>query len=280
MTGNPPLVMAIAPNGARYSKNDHPALPLTAYELAETAVECLEAGATMIHLHVRDENGQHSLEPEHYRPALKAVKDAVGDRMLIQVTSEAAGIYDSSQQMDLMEQLMPDCMSLALREFLPKDSLRQRFSGFLHGLNSEGCLIQYILYDEDDYNLYQQLIKEDDIPINNHSLLFVLGRYLKQEPSIEIVDQNRHILSSGANWMVCTFGTQSHRILSKSIDLGCHVRVGFENGFFLPDGTIASTNEELITNSLRGFHRSERSLASIEETRLIMGQSAAYITVK
>ena len=54
--------MTVAPNGGRKTKADHPALPLSADELARTAAECLERGASMIHLHVRDADGKHILD--------------------------------------------------------------------------------------------------------------------------------------------------------------------------------------------------------------------------
>ena len=63
------VVVAVAPNGGRRTKADHPALPLTAGELARTAAECLEQGASMIHLHVRDQAGKHLLDAEAYRAA-------------------------------------------------------------------------------------------------------------------------------------------------------------------------------------------------------------------
>src|SRR5437763_1963197 len=54
MADSTPIMLAVAPNGARKSKADHPRLPVSALELAATAQECLAAGASMIHLHVRD----------------------------------------------------------------------------------------------------------------------------------------------------------------------------------------------------------------------------------
>ena len=55
------VLIAVAPNGARLSRRDHAALPLTSDEIAETALSCAQAGAVMIHLHVRDDEGRHCL---------------------------------------------------------------------------------------------------------------------------------------------------------------------------------------------------------------------------
>ncbi|MFT5520830.1 MAG: 3-keto-5-aminohexanoate cleavage enzyme [Enterobacterales bacterium] len=269
---NKPLVIAVAPNGARYTRKDHPQLPITPAQLAETAVECLAAGATMIHLHVRDPNDRHSLEPKYYRPALEAVKEAVGDEMIIQVTSESAGVYQSEEQRKLLGELMPDCLSVALREIAPLDAPLNEFREFIYNLSANGCLLQYILYDAADYNRYLQLIAQGDIPSAGHSLLFVLGRYTKAPPTVDIVDEFKDILTTDAPWMVCTFGASSHKILSKAVELGCHARIGFENGFYLPNGNIAKSNAELIEMSRQSFEMTGRKIANITEARILLGQ--------
>ncbi len=274
MTDLKPLVIAVAPNGARYTKQDHPALPITPSELVQTAVDCLEAGARMIHLHVRDKNDRHSLLPKDYISAVKAVKTAVAGEMIVQVSSEAAGIYNSAEQIDLMQQLMPDCMSIALKEFVPKNATINPFKEFLARLAANNCLIQYILYDEADYNHYQQLLASKVIPLNNHSLLFVLGRYTKTTPDVDIVEQHRHIFASNNNWMVCSFGINAPQILAKTVDINCQVRVGFENGFYLPDGTIANSNADLVTQSWQSYKQSGRKLATIDQTRELLANTS------
>lgn len=276
MNKSAPLIIAVAPNGARCSRTDHPAVPITPDELAETAIDCMEAGATMIHLHVRDKDELHSLSPADYKPAIHAVKAAVADKMMIQVTSEAAGCYNADQQMALMLQLKADFISLALREFIhttvPSGNQIKVLNAFLQRLTGEGCLIQYILYDAQDYQCYLTLLENGIIQQDNHSLLFVLGRYAKNDPDVDIVDKYQDILSTKAPWMVCTFGPNAQQILSKTVDLGCHVRIGFENGFYLPEGGIAKSNGELVQKSCKHFTASGRKLADINQTRTLLGQ--------
>ncbi len=77
----PPVPIAVAPNGGRRTKADHPALPMTPEELARTAAECLDAGAAMIHVHVRDRDGKHLLDAEAYRQAIGAIRAEVRDRL-------------------------------------------------------------------------------------------------------------------------------------------------------------------------------------------------------
>ncbi len=81
-----PLIITVAPNGAYKQAVDHPALPLTTQSLAQTAKQCLEAGAAMLHLHIRDAQGRHSLDLQGYQDAIAAVRAAVGQEMVLQVT--------------------------------------------------------------------------------------------------------------------------------------------------------------------------------------------------
>jgi uncharacterized protein (DUF849 family) len=91
MASNPtlePVALAVAPNGGRRGKSDHPALPITPAEVARTAAQCAEAGAAMIHLHVRDRYGRHVLDADAYRAATDAIHREAGSEIVVQITSE------------------------------------------------------------------------------------------------------------------------------------------------------------------------------------------------
>ncbi|MDX1736619.1 MAG: 3-keto-5-aminohexanoate cleavage protein, partial [Alphaproteobacteria bacterium] len=92
------VILCVAPNGARKTRDDHAAIPISPAELASEAKACMDAGAAMIHLHVRDEAGRHTIAPEFYRPAIAAVREATDEDFIIQITTEAVGIYSNDQQ--------------------------------------------------------------------------------------------------------------------------------------------------------------------------------------
>ena len=119
------VVVTVAPNGGRKTKADHPALPLTADELARTAAECLERGASMIHLHVRDKDGGHCLDPEAYRSVIARICEEVGDRLVLQITSESLGRYSPAEQRAAVLRTNPEAVSLALRELAPGEDRRE-----------------------------------------------------------------------------------------------------------------------------------------------------------
>ena len=193
--------------------------------------------------------------------------------MLLQVSSEAVDRYSAKQQMQLMQQLMPDCLSLALKEFAPDDVDLPTFKTFLETLSGSGCLFQYILYTPQEVHRYQRLLEDGVIPDSRHSVLFVLGR---KHPSIlanSDIDRYLNALSTPTPWMVCCFGPSSWEILTDAVAKNGHVRIGFENGWALPDSGTASSNAELIRAGCSVFRRLERPLADVRQAREILSGS-------
>src|SRR3546814_20760659 len=108
-------IIAVAPNGARKLKRDHPAIPLSADELGVCAAACADAGAAMIHLHVREPaSGRHSLDAGLYREAIRAVRREAGAGIILQCTSEAAGLSNRHEQLAAMRALIADACNTHL----------------------------------------------------------------------------------------------------------------------------------------------------------------------
>ena len=243
-----PLIIAVAPNGAYKSQDDHANLPIAPRELANTAAACAEAGAAMIHLHVRDNYGKHSLDPAHYQSAISAIKKSVGDRLSIQVTSEAAGRYNASEQIAVIRELRPRSVSIALREIVPPESNTPEALEFLAWLSKEEILPQYILYSAEDVTRYQQLLAQGVVPDTPHWVLFVLGRYSQNQQSQpeQVVPFLKNYGNSKVPWAVCAFGQTEFDCVEFAASHGGHVRVGFENNLYLKDGQLAKNNTALI----------------------------------
>jgi len=268
----PPLVLAVAPNGARKTAEDHPALPITPKEIARTAASCREAGAAMIHLHVRDREGGHTLDVEAYRAATEAVRAAVGSRMIIQVTSEAVGIYHPLEQMAMVRELKPEAVSLAVREIIPYPAVEPDAGEFLAWLRRERIVPQYILYSEADLRQLENLIDRGLVPGEGYSVLFVLGRYSegqKSEPSDLLPFMTANL--RGHTWALCAFGALEAACAVFGAALGGHARVGFENNLYMPDGNLASDNAALVATVAAGAAAIGRPLADAEQARGLLG---------
>ena len=151
------LVIMVAPNGARRTKADHPRLPITPAEIADEAVRCAEAGASVLHVHVRSDDGRHTLDAELYRAAIDAVRQRLGERMVIQVTTEAVGRYGPAEQMAMVRELRPEAVSLALAELIPDEGASSEVAAFLDWLKHERIAPQYILYAPDEVVRFHDL---------------------------------------------------------------------------------------------------------------------------
>jgi uncharacterized protein (DUF849 family) len=265
-----PLVVAVAPNGARKSQQDHPALPITPEEIAREAAACAEAGAAMLHLHVRDAQGRHSLDVEAYRAAIAAVRRAVGQRMILQATTEAVGVYAPAQQMAMVRELRPEAVSLALRELVPGADAQAEAAPFFEWLARTEILTQFILYSAEDLERLDALAAAGVLPDGRKSVLFVLGRYTPGQVS-EPTDLLPFLAANGQghSWSVCAFGAKEIACATTAAALGGHVRVGFENNFMLPDGTMAESNAALVAAAARGARALGRPLADADAARTI-----------
>ena len=264
-----PLLITVAPNGAYKQRPDHPALPLNTTELGQTAKQCLDAGAAMIHMHIRDAEGRHSLDVQGYRDAQQAVKAAVGDELIIQITSEAARVYKAPEQIAMVTTLKPEAVSVGLREVDQPEIGEAGLAQFFGWLAKERVMTQVIVYDVADLQRWQALRAKGVIPDAPWSLLFVLGRYSVGQTS-EAKDLLPFVMAHTGNepWSMCAFGAGEHACATTAAALGGHVRVGFENNLLLNNGQVAPDNAALvrqIADSARVLGRSLYTAAQARE---------------
>lgn len=267
-----PLIVTVAPNGAYKQPSDHPALPITPDALATTARACRDAGAAMLHMHIRDAQGRHSLDVEGYREATRVVRAAVGEGMVIQITSEAAGIYPAAQQIAVVEALRPEAVSVGLREVDQPEIGEARLGAFFNGLARQGTMTQVILYDTKDLQRWQDLRQRGVVADEPWFLLFVLGRY-----SAGQISSPRDLLPflqahTGAEpWAVCAFGPTENACITAAAALGGHARVGFENNLRCKDGSLAPDNTALVRQAAQAAEALGRPLATAQDLRQRFG---------
>ncbi|MBL4800678.1 MAG: 3-keto-5-aminohexanoate cleavage protein, partial [Emcibacter sp.] len=173
-----PFIIMCAPNGARRQKTDHPNIPITPDEIARCTEEIIAAGASILHLHVRDAQGGHSLDVGRYRAAISAIRDVVDHDIIIQATSEAVGKYSRPEQMAMVKELRPEAVSLSLRELIPDDTALSDMVPFMEWMAQEHIFPQYILYDEADYQRFEAYRKQGIFQTDQPFALFVLGSYM------------------------------------------------------------------------------------------------------
>ncbi len=245
----PPVM--VAPNGARLTRADHPAIPVTIAETVATAAACFAAGAGAIHAHVRDADGVHVLDPGLYAELLAEMARAVPD-MAVQVTTESQGRYSPEEMRAAVQGLQPDGISVAVREMLAEGETlaAQRFYG---DMADRDIPVQHILFDTTDAGRLADLIRSGWLPPGRPQVLFVLGRYAVPEGvPPQTIPAFLDTLARGgvteADWAVCAFGTRETDALAEAFRLGGKARVGFENSLLRADGSVARDNAQRVAD--------------------------------
>ncbi|WP_341364677.1 3-keto-5-aminohexanoate cleavage protein [Thalassospira sp. SN3W] len=269
--GETPFLIASAPNGARKTKADLPSIPITPAELAKEAANCKAAGAAMMHLHVRDDDQKHSIDVGRYREMLTEVRASVGDNMLLQVTSEAVGMYGAQDQMAMIRELVPEAVSIAVREIAPENADLDELRDFFAFMREADILPQFILYAPEDVIRFNQLVRDGVIPGEKLPVLYVLGRYTTGQVS-DPKDLLPYLGTSPfvSEWMMCAFGAHENACALTAAGLGGHARIGFENNHLLVDRSGAVDNAALIVQAREGAYLMGRTVATGDQARKIM----------
>jgi len=243
-------MIMVARNGVRKTTLDHPTVPVTDSDLVETAAQCFDAGAQALHAHIRTTDQIHLLDVERYESLIDSLNKRL-PKLEVQVTSEAAGIYESDAQIDLLSRMKAPWVSVAIREILRAQEPQTLQPFFQQLLNKSR--VQFILYDADDFQTLASLVEQEIIQTNALEVLYVLGRYsVNQESTPDQLDPFLEFRDRVPTYvkpvreMICAFGRGQIPCLLRAASEGIDLRIGFENGIWLPDGEIAEDNATLV----------------------------------
>ena len=226
-------MIMVSPTGARLTKADHSAVPITIPEIVAATRDSAAAGAEALHLHIRDREGRHSLDAEIYAEALAAVGEALPS-FPVQITTESAGRYGPDDQRALLEKLAPKWASISLRELAHDHDLARRIYAIC---KDNGTSIQHIVYtagDADTLRMWQA----EGVLGSEESVILVLGSYANgRAAQPKDLPPLLRSLPPVNRWMVCAFGPTEHACLRHAAALGGDLRVGFENSTTNANGT-------------------------------------------
>jgi 3-keto-5-aminohexanoate cleavage enzyme len=272
------LTIMVAPNGARKTHADHPNLPLTVEAIAAEARACRQAGAQAIHMHVRDENGRHILDASRYRAATEAVRQAAGRDIVVQITTEAVGMFTPHEQIEVVRAVHPEAVSIATKELIPDESAETAAAELYRWAHEQRIAVQHIVYSAHEFERLLDLMARGVVPGRRHSLIFPLGRYAADQESdpAELVPFLAIVRDNGGperfDWWVCAFGASETRALVATAALGGHCRIGFENSFINADGSRAANNAERIADLTAALSGVGRRWASRAHALRVLGQ--------
>ncbi len=268
-----PLVITVAPVGGELTREQQPNLPLAPQEIAEEVARCREAGAGVVHLHVRDEMGVPTQDREHFARAIDAIKRAAPDIVVQTSTGGSVGMMEEerAQPLDLkpeMATLTTGTVNFGDQVFENPFPLVERL--FLR-MRDVGIQPEFEVFDTGMVETAARLVAEHDAEPRHLHFDLVLGVSGGIAGTPQAMMHMASILPSGATWTATGIGRSHLPVTLTALALGGNVRTGFEDTIHFAKGRLASSNAELIARVARIAREAGREVATPDQARAILG---------
>jgi 3-keto-5-aminohexanoate cleavage enzyme len=265
------LMITAAVVGAEITRNQQPNLPITPEEIADAAYACYRAGASICHLHVRNDDGTPTQDRERYRATIAEIRKRCD--IIVQVSTGGAVGMTAEERLQPIE-LNPEMATLTCGTVNfgddvfwngPKDLER-----FADMLKTHRVRPEFEIFDagmvSNALNLYRKGLVEP--PFHFDFVLGVPGALPASAKNLLFLVES---LPEGATWSVAGIGRHQLPMATLAIVLGGHVRVGFEDNIYYRKGELAQSNAQLVERVARMAAELDRPLATPDEARKILG---------
>lgn len=266
-----PLIITVAAVGAEVTLEQQPNLPITPEQLARDAAECEAAGASIYHLHVRDESGRPTMDVETFRRAHDAVTAAT-DLIVQFTTGGAVGDDDDSRAAPLV--LRPEMATLTTGTvnfgpgvFLNPAPLVKRL--YLQ-MRAGGTLPEFEIFEAGMIVNAATLYAEHGDGHHAH-FDFVLGVPGALSAGPGVIPFLCSLLPDDATWSATGIGRAHEAVMEEALGSCGHVRTGFEDVRYIGSGKPATSNAELVHRAASLAADRDRSVATPAEARVILG---------
>ena len=267
------VIITVATTGAWPSKKDNPNIPLTPKEIAEDVFECWKAGAAIAHLHMRDDDGQGPMDKEKFRETILLIREKC-DIIINCTTSGDLNATDENRMAHLIE-LKPEMASYDAGSMnWMHNSLFLNTPQFLEKLGA--TMIENQVKPEieifDAGMVYNALyyLKKGFLKAPLH-FQFVLGAAGGTAATVENLVYLKSLIPKESTWSALGIGSGHIPIMLTGIAMGGHLRVGMEDNVFYAKNQLATSNAELVARAARLIRESNKTVASSEDARNILG---------
>jgi 3-keto-5-aminohexanoate cleavage enzyme len=266
------LIITAAICGAEVTKQQNPNIPYTVDEIAEEAEKAFNAGASMIHLHVRDDNGTPTQSCERFRVCMEAIKKRCGDVIIQPSTGGAVGMSDDERLSPLSlnpEMATLDCGTL---NFGSEDifvNTEKTIRNFAAKMLSQRCKPEIEVFDKGMIDTALRLYRENLLAFPLHFNI-VLGVQGGISATLRDFAYLTGSLPEGCTYTVTGVGRAQFPMAAMAIAAGGNVRVGFEDNIYLEKGRLAQSNGELVEKAARIAKEIGREIATPDEARDIL----------
>ena len=271
---NQPVIITVAITGALPKKKDNPAVPVTPSQQVESTHEAFEAGAALVHIHVRNPDESPGSDPELYGRVQEGVRKHCPG-MIVQFSTGGRGRDQSLR--GAMLHLRPDMASLATGSVNFQTQIYENPPDFVEGLAR--TMLEHDIKPEvevfDLAMLYNaaSLVKKGLLKDPPH-VQFVMGIPNAMPARRTIFDflrsEIREVMPR-ATWVAAGVGRHQWEVNQWCLETGGHVRTGLEDNLRIEPDRLAASNAELVKKVVDGRTRFGRRPATPAEARQILG---------
>ena len=282
-----PVVISNSISGVIANREQCPAIPYTPAEYAAEARRAVDEGASQIHIHARKPDGTPSWDVEDFRAITEAIRDEVGD-VIINYSTGAIGV-PIEKRIEYLAELRPDVAALNMssmnyakysrrrREFVFKAVFENSFDTiieFITAMRELGIQPEHECFDAGHVANVDPLIDMGllEEPLQISLVMGVVGGIRPTPRNVEVMADQIPGGSEGPNnWQVIGISRDQWKLLGAAVVLGGNVRAGVEDNLYLPDGSMAKSNGDLVAKARQIVEDAGRRVATVEEARALLG---------
>ena len=272
-----PCIITVAITGAVPRKEDNPAVPVVPSEQIESTHEAFEAGASLVHIHVRNADQSPGSDPEKFREIQEGVKKHCPG-MIIQFSTGGRG--RGLEQRGAMLNLKPDMASLATGSVNfptsiyenPPDFVEQLASTMLdHDIKPEIEIFDVAMLYNAANLVRKELLKP---PVHVQFVLGIPNALPARRQLLDfLISESRELLPD-STWTAAGIGRFQFEVNQWCLELGGHCRTGLEDNIKYDRNRLAASNAELVTKIVEIADEYDRYPASPEEARHLLKLAA------
>jgi 3-keto-5-aminohexanoate cleavage enzyme len=269
-------LITVAPTGAESRKSDVPALPVTLDELVATARECEAVGAGVIHVHLRDDAAEPTLDLGRLKAAVAALRAETG--LVVQLSSGGA-VSDPEEDRLRVLDAGPDMASCTMGTVNFGDGVFLNRWGFIVELHTRmqerGIVPEYEIFDLGQIAALRRLLERHGLPAGGHVhvdlVMGVPGGMPGTVGALAACEAALRDLPEGTTFSATGVGRASLPVLLASLAAGGHLRVGLEDTVTYAKGRPVESNAQLVARA-SGFARlAQRPPMSPGDARTLLG---------
>ena len=266
------LIITAAICGAEVTKEQNPAVPYTVEEIVREAKSAVDAGAAIVHLHVREDDGTPTQNRERFRECIEAIYKECPDVIIIPSTGGAVGMTadERLQPTELFPEMATlDCGTCNFGDDVFENTMPM-MRDFGKRMLENNIKPEYECFEMGHLDTILTMARKGQVPAAPMQFNFVLGVPGCTPATVQNLCWLVNAIPAGSTWTATGIGRHEFTLAAAAIAMGGHVRVGFEDNLYLEKGVLAKSNGELFAKVVRLAKELGREVATSAEAREIL----------